>query len=148
MRGTHNTVLKLTGGIPCEKCKFVATSPANIKEHIEEQHTKQNIECIFWKKGRCSRGTSCRYLHKISRRTDFKRIRCKYQNECPFFPRCKFFHQDLKPCFYQENCRNSNCVFYHFSSTQDNFLGFQSLRTHRTDPQQTQKPPVWIWRPW
>ena len=148
MRGTHNTVLKQRDGVPCTKSNFEATSPAKNKEHNEGQHPKQNIECIFWKKGQCSRGTSCRFLHKISQRTHSKNIRCKYQNECKFLPRCKFVHEDVKPCFYQEKCRNSKCAFYHFSSKQDNFLGFQSLRTLKTNPHQTPKPPVWMWRPW
>ena len=150
MKEVHKSTLKHSNGFACRKCKFEAGTNEKLKEHISEQHTNtRNITCSFWAKGRCTRGPSCKYSHSRTEGNEYNKIiQCKYQNECPFLPRCKFVHKDFKPCRYQENCRNSYCNFFHYSNKKDYFLEFPSLKSHRISPHPTQKPPVWIWRPW
>ena len=80
-------------------------------KHEKDRHTpRKYTTCVFFAKGICNRGDACyfsRYLAPF----------CKYQDECPFWPRCKFVHQENEPkkhCFYQDNCRKPYCKFYHF----------------------------------
>ena len=148
MKEEHNSAFSHVKRIKCERCVFTATTNSILEKHLKEEHGIQETPCRFWAKGRCTRGLLCKFSHKKAQRKNTKDIDCKYQKDCSFLPRCKFAHRDVKPCFYQENCQNSYCKFYHFSSTEDNFLGYPSLKTRKITSEQTQKPPVWMWRPW
>ena len=96
----------------CDNCKYETIIESNLTEHIKYKHetyrsnsTKQYKKsfdrfakngklCIFWNLGFC-------------RHEDL----------------CRFVHEEIPACFYQENCRKEKCPFYHYDNAQNNFLG-------------------------
>ena len=101
--------------ITCNSCGFKTETKNQLRLHEEARHSngKSQIECTYWQRSMCTKGMSFSYSHS-SRKV------CKFQNECRFWPSCKFEHFDSKPCHFQENCLNVNCKFVHFN------LGFSS----------------------
>ena len=44
--------------------------------------------CIFWNRGKCDYGISCKYLHEES-------PECRYQENCYRKESCRFFHSEF-----------------------------------------------------
>ena len=91
--------------IKCDECDFVGKTDIQIRKHKEVRHKTEDLRhkkfmktvCTFWLSGGCTRGEFCYYAH----------------------PDPVNYYNQKKPCFFQNNCRNYYCSFYHF---EDSFL--------------------------
>ena len=150
----------------CNKCKYEAQSKAQLKKHIENNHTdicepEENKEeiCKFWMRNSCMFGSQCKFKHPIACRY---RQNCWYKESCKFYhveflevdaprrqckfgercsrPDCRYSHQQVE-CKYQERCnRRFNCSFKHF------LVNRQSQHNIRQNSQKAEI--VKTWRPW
>ena len=123
--------------IICEKCDFKAKDRNHLKKHVAVRHAvNYETQCSFWLKGMCRFGNECKFSHE----SKF----CRYEEACGFWPNCKYEHN---PCFYQDNCYNTQCRFQHFLGAgnveSQNFLGGPNLKSQRDFP--NLRP---VWRPW
>ena len=110
--------------LPCELCDYKAKTSQNFKEHIEKAHgvkinknvrfeevTNKDIKsksgyCIYWNRGHCN-----------------------FQDR-----KCRFIHQNIPACRYQERCSKPECKFFH-----DPSLGkfpFLGMRPRTENPPQ------------
>ena len=98
----------------CNKCDFVCESKANLTNHVQNSHVlrkNSSIPCKFWQNGYCRYSEEmCRFSHSMNE--NMNKI-CYFGIYCKK-PDCVFVHQ--KPCNFQQNCRNSNCNFFHFQN--------------------------------
>ena len=82
----------------CTLCDFKAASNIQLKKHMKVRHEdkeRTNLECRFWLRGYCARGDECNFTHKTV-------TVCRYEMQCLYWPNCKFFHPEAKPCRFQE----------------------------------------------
>ena len=118
----------------CQLCDFQGKSKIQIKKHFKVRHEKR-VECYFWWKGQCNRGSSCPYLHQI------KDTVCRNGASCVYWPRCKFNHPEI--CRFQNSCQNMFCSYVHVNKEHDAFL--ENGRELENHPQNQETP---MWRPW
>ena len=89
----------------CENCKYDTIIENNLIEHIKSMHDtdggrklpkfnkyKSEKLCIFWNHGFC-------------RNEDL----------------CKFVHEEIPACIYQEKCWKEKCSFFHYNTSQNAF---------------------------
>ena len=95
--------------IDCTLCDFTAASQLQLEKHNKVRHDKSttNLQCRFWMRGFCSKGDQCRFKHITS-------PPCRYGWYCPCWPNCRFSHQDVLICKFQEFCENPTCEYAHF----------------------------------
>ena len=117
----HNNSKK-QASFACDECKYESILERNLIEHQTNKHgwiqskrkqrdySKPNADrisrlCVFWNHGFC--------------RNEFN---------------CKFLHEEIPACYYQENCRIAKCSYYHYNKAQNTFLGRRmekhSIRKH------------------
>ena len=131
----HNKMIK------CDGCKFEATSRKALKEHMNEEHTKTNkfscdscryesiIENNLLEHQKNKHDNKARLINKekVAKPSKFDKNGklCVFWNHgfCRHEDLCKFVHEEIPACFYQENCRREKCSFYHYNTSQNNFLG-------------------------
>ena len=99
----------------CEICEYESILENNVLEHKKNKHQKKTSEnaslrkkndekklCIFWNHGSCRNGYECRFVH-----------------------------EEIPACQYQDNCQKFQCSLYHFDKSLNSFLGrSQEKRTH------------------
>ena len=121
---------------PCLECQRVFPSNISLREHIRKDH-EQNVlfECE-----NCQYDTIMEnYLveHKKSMHgTDGGRKLPKFNNYkseklCIFWnlgfcrneDLCKFVHEEIPACIYQEKCWKEKCPFFHYNTSLNVFLG-------------------------
>merc|ERR1712030_251477 len=70
------------------------------REEEREQRRKTSQECIYNKRGTCTFGERCKYIHTIKKRRDYENGRCTRQN-------CRYEHSEKEECAYnkQERCK-------------------------------------------
>ena len=94
----------------CDKCGYESIMENNLNEHVKNKHSQEkssrsgkgenrkekveNIPCIYWNHGNCTRGDQCHYAH-----------------------------EEIPACHYQDRCRKYECPLYHFNKTLNTFLG-------------------------
>ena len=97
----------------CDQCRFDTIMENNLIEHKKNKHIQRNSQasnlkngtfkedslCIFWNHGFCKNGFSCEFLH-----------------------------EEIKACYYQNNCRKFQCSLYHFDKSLNNVLGRSQVR--------------------
>ena len=126
-------------------------APQAINQHNDRVNKKLKT-CKFWFNGFCKfSDQQCRFLHRIP-------PRCKFQLECVAWPNCRFTHEEeyiRADCRYQENCRNYDCQFVHYNSTNEHFLGagqaFPEMNMQNFPPLMPNQIPSRTnqhWRPW
>ena len=144
---------------PCKDCGRIFKTIDELNRHSQLKHTEvayrnnshdQSLKnsrpvCKFWLKGICNRGNSCGFSHGRNENKDIpKSTMCKFQENCRYGVRCKFVHNKIKPCLYQEKCRNERCNFYHFTS-ENVFLAKPNLKSAKEfPPLRSHKVPVWV----
>ena len=126
----------------CSFCNMVAENKFHLMQHIQHSHmnqsrnkTSQNMPnqnyqnnkkrtvCRYWMNGNCFRGFQCSFDHPTegTHPTAEKSPEwCHDGDNCLFWPRCKYTHEEVQMCRFQEQCRRQNCQFAH--ETRD-FLG-------------------------
>ena len=92
----------------CRKCRYETIMENNLIEHMKNKHSQdeipkresqENIPCIYWNHGYCSKAD-----------------------------RCRFAHVEIPACHLQENCRKYQCPLYHNNKTLNTFLGRGQVR--------------------
>ena len=79
----------------CDKCQFDSIIKVNFESHMKTQHEQNNSAyCIFWNQGYCQYGIECR-----------------------------FAHQEIPACKFQEKCEHYRCPYFHYDKSWNNFLG-------------------------
>ena len=144
----HNKMYK------CSRCEFRGTSKRYLDEHFDEKHGKVEQQHMF----ACD---ECKYesvlesnllehqrnkhgwIHsKLKNKNNPQKSYDKNEKLCVFWNHgfcrnefnCKFVHDEIPACYYQESCRKSKCPFYHYNKEQNTFLG-RSLEKAATNNQ-------------
>ena len=124
----------------CELCDFRVTSDSHLEKHMKVRHEKQKTSqhCRYWLRGACNRGAQCRYKHEFL-------PTCRYGFECPYWPNCKYSHNDIQHCKFQDFCQNSTCPYTHFLGSSRQVQPPPPLNSFQHFPPLNS---VGQWRPW
>lgn len=89
--------------------------PGQIRPIIYSPEEKnQNGICLFWNRGYCR-----------------------------FSDLCKNLHKEIPRCYHDENCRRTQCKFYHHDSSKNTFLGWKTTqRSSNYSYQEEDFPPL------
>ena len=94
----ENSVHRSDELFDCEKCKFDTTIKANFERHMKTHHSEKAnrnaTPCIFWNQGVCHYGLECRFVH-----------------------------EEIPACKFQEKCENYRCAYFHYNKSWNSFLG-------------------------
>ena len=89
----------------CDMCEFKTVVENNFTLHLQNKHGKNqsgksvNDPCIYWNYGHCRHGD-----------------------------RCRFAHEEIPACSFQDKCRKNQCPLYHYNKSLNNFLGRSQVR--------------------
>ena len=128
----------------CKTCSFEATSGEIMADHVQEKHIRKhqmNFSC-----------DECEYNsiiennvieHKKNKHQAFrtqnvpfrtgseeKKRLCIFWNHgyCRNNDQCRFVHEEIKACHFQNKCRKFQCPFYHNDKSLNTFLGRSPVR--------------------
>ena len=124
--------------IPCDICKFIASSTTMYVKHIETKHqTKDNAsnteescfscdKCNFTAVTEREFKSHLEHTHRLrvkeNRQNSMMNTEarlCIYWNRgrCSYGQQCKFIHKDIPACTFQNRCNRSDCKFWHEATT-------------------------------
>ena len=107
----HISMFHVKQNIPCEFCRYKAYNQDALVKHLEEKHKifKNKVENVENKERTKSSPTNSAEERK---RNGF----CSFWNNgfCKYFERCRFSHEEIPLCHFQERCnRKETCSFFH-----------------------------------
>ena len=117
----------------CELCDFQGKLKSQMEKHHQVRH-KKPVDCIFWRRGICNKGSKCLYLHQE------KDAVCYNGEFCADWSNCKFTHPEI--CRFQSGCKNLFCLYVHVNNEQPAFLEPSRRANNFHQNQKT------MWRPW
>ena len=107
----------------CHKCEYTTKNEPDLEHHKVEQHENQCYD-------RVNHGIDIdiRKSQKERRGTRY----CHYWNysSCRFGDSCRFLHEEIPACRYQESCYKESCPFFHVVS--------RKTRNRNLSPQNSQ----------
>ena len=129
----------------CFKCGELFHERELLNAHIKQCHDSFNTnrkECRYFRRGNCSKGDNCLFVHRRSRP-----MHCKNGVSCTYYARgkCNFYHEyesrdrnshyvqfqgdqrGVRFCRFAHDCwRKPNCLFLHYD------VDFPELTRRRT----------------
>ena len=127
---THNK-----GGLKCEICAKAYSRREELDEHIQIAHVREMFDHFVKSKSTSEQNNTNKQKFRpasTSRPYTFeerkKNGQCSYYNRncCSYGELCRFAHQDVRPCRYQQRCRKFACQFSHQDQMSASFLGQRS----------------------
>ena len=90
----------------CHKCPFTTENEAELELHKAKQHETQ-----------CYNHGNDKDIRQSQKEKRGKQY-CHYWNysSCKFGVQCRFLHEEIPSCRYQENCYKETCPFFHVVS--------------------------------
>ena len=90
----------------CHKCPFTTENEAELELHKAKQHETQ-----------CYNHGNDKDIRQSQKEKRGKQY-CHYWNysSCKFGVQCRFLHEEIPSCRYQENCYKETCSFFHVVS--------------------------------
>ena len=113
--------------IKCTMCVFKTISETEMELHMVNEHEREKLyEC-----DKCTYDSIIKGLfdaHVKSHHAEKSNInysRCIYWNQgyCRYGFECKFIHEEIPECKFQERCQNFQCPYFHYNKNWNSFLG-------------------------
>ena len=112
--------------IKCKHCEYSSKNNEDLKKHENEHRSDELFECDQCQFDSIIKPNfewHMKTQHGIKSRNTTTPCRFWNQGHCQYNRECRYSHEEIPLCRFQENCGNYRCPYFHYDKSWNSFLG-------------------------